>query len=237
MQNDSYQNRRKTMIPIRDGIPTRRTPVVTYLLIAANVIVFLWMFSLPESALESVVNNYAMIPAYFADGVSLKDILTIFTSMFMHAGLAHIGGNMIYLWIFGDNIEDRIGHFRYLMFYLVGGVVASLTHLFTNWGSELPTVGASGAIAAVLGAYLVLFPASRIATFIPLGYFSRLTVVPAAVVLGLWFVLQLFDGVLALGGADVGGVAVWAHIGGFVAGMVMVKLVPTEARQERALPW
>ena len=225
------------MIPIRDGIPTREPPVVNYLLIGANVLVFLWMFLMPEAALETVVNKYAMIPAHFVDGVTLADMTTIFTSMFMHAGLAHIGGNMIYLWIFGDNVEDRLGHSRYLMFYLVGGVVASLTHLFTNWGSDLPTVGASGAIAAVLGAYLVLFPASRIATFIPLGFFSRLTVLPAAVVLGLWFVLQLFDGVLALGGADVGGVAVWAHIGGFVAGMVMVKLMPIEERRERALTW
>jgi membrane associated rhomboid family serine protease len=219
------------MIPIRDEIPTRETPVVNYLLIAANVLVFLWMFLMPESALETMVNKYAMVPAHFADGVTLADIMTIFTSMFMHAGWAHIGGNMLYLWIFGDNVEDRLGHFRYLMFYLVGGVVASLTHLATNWGSELPTVGASGAIAAVLGAYLVLFPGSRIATFVPLGRFYRLTLVPAVVVLGFWFVLQLFEGVAALGTADVGGVAFWAHVGGFVAGMVMVRLMPTEARQ------
>jgi len=224
------------MIPVRDEIPTRRTPVVTYLLIAVNVVVFLWMFALPESTLEAVFYQYAMTPSHFADGVTLIDISTIFTSMFMHAGLAHIGGNMVYLWIFGDNVEDRLGRFGYLCFYLVGGVIAALTHLLTNWGSDIPTVGASGAISAVLGAYLVLFPASRIATFIPLGFFSRLTVVPAAVVLGLWFVMQLFDGVLALGGADVGGVAVWAHIGGFVAGMVMVKLIPTKPGS-KALAW
>jgi membrane associated rhomboid family serine protease len=225
------------MIPIRDGIPTRETPVVNYLLITANVLVFLWMLFLPETALETVVNKYAMVPAHFADGVTLADIMTIFTSMFMHAGWAHIAGNMLYLWIFGDNVEDRLGHGRYLVFYFVGGVVASLTHLATNWGSDLPTVGASGAIAAVLGAYLVLFPASRIATFIPLGLFSRLTVVPAAIVLGLWFVMQFFNGVLALGGADVGGVAVWAHIGGFVAGMIMVKLIPTERRLQGGVIW
>jgi membrane associated rhomboid family serine protease len=223
------------MIPIRDEIPTRETPVINYLLIAANILVFLWMLFLPESGLATFLYEFAMVPAHFADGVTLADMMTIFTSMFMHAGLAHIGGNMLYLWIFGDNVEDRIGHFRYLMFYLVGGVVASLTHLATNWGSELPTVGASGAIAAVLGAYLVCFPASRIATFVPLGRYYRLTLVPAAVILGFWFVLQLFEGVLALGGADVGGVAFWAHVGGFVAGMVMVKLMPTEVRRERAL--
>ncbi len=225
------------MIPIRDEIPTRETPVVNYLLIAANILVFVWMLFLPDSALEAFVNKYAMVPSHFADGVTLAAVMTIFTSMFMHAGWAHIGGNMLYLWIFGDNVEDRLGHGRYLVFYLVGGVVASLTHLATNWGSDLPTVGASGAIAAVLGAYLVLFPGSQVATFIPLGRFYRLTLVPAAVVLGLWFVLQLFEGVAALGGADVGGVAVWAHVGGFVAGMLMAKLMPTEDRRERALTW
>lgn len=225
------------MIPIRDGIPTRETPVVNYLLIAANVLVFLWMILVPDSALETLFNQYAMVPAHFANGIDLGDILTIFTSMFMHAGLAHIGGNMLYLWIFGDNVEDRLGHSRYLVFYLVGGVVASLTHLVTNWGSELPTVGASGAISAVLGAYLVLFPASRIATFIPLGFFSRLTVIPAAIVLGFWFILQFFEGVLSLGSPDVGGTAFWAHIGGFVAGIVMARLVASAKRTQRAITW
>ena len=184
------------MIPVRDEIQTRETPVVNYLLIAVNALVFVWMALMPESALNTFVNKYAMVPSHFADGVSLGDILTIFTSMFMHAGLAHIGGNMLYLWIFGDNVEDRLGHGRYLAFYLIGGVAADLTHLFTNWGSDLPTVGASGAIAAVLGAYIVFYPGSRIATFIPLGFNSlELTMVPAAIVLGLWFVYQLFEGV------------------------------------------
>jgi membrane associated rhomboid family serine protease len=225
------------MIPIKDGMPTRETPVVNYLLIAINVIVFLFMALAGPEIQEAIVAKYAMIPAHFADGVTLVDITTIFTSMFMHAGLAHIGGNMLYLLIFGDNVEDRLGHFRYLMFYLLGGVVASLTHLATNWGSEVPTVGASGAIAAVLGAYLVLFPASRIVTLIPLGRFSHLTTAPAFVFLGLWFVLQLFEGVMSIGGTDVSGVAFWAHVGGFVAGMVLVKLMPTEAKREKALAW
>ena len=225
------------MIPIRDEIPTRETPVVNYLLIAVNILVFVWMLFLPDSALETFVNKYAMVPAHFAYGVTLTAVMTIFTSMFMHAGLAHIGGNMLYLWIFGDNVEDRLGHGRYLAFYLVGGVAASLTHLVTNWGSDLPTVGASGAIAAVLGAYLLYYPGSRIATFIPLGYFYRLTLVPAAVVLGFWFVLQLFDGVAALGGADVGGVAVWAHVGGFIAGMLMAKLFTPARRAKSVVIW
>jgi membrane associated rhomboid family serine protease len=225
------------MIPVKDGISTRETPVVNYVLITINVIVYLFMALAGPEAQEAIVAKYAMVPTHFADGVTLADIMTIFTSMFMHAGLAHLGGNMLYLWIFGDNVEDRIGHFRYLMFYLVGGVVASLTHMVTNWGSELPTVGASGAIAAVLGAYLLLYPASRIVTLIPIGRFSHLTTAPAFVFLGLWFVLQLFEGMMSFGGADVAGVAFWAHVGGFVAGMVMVKLMPTEAKRERALAW
>jgi membrane associated rhomboid family serine protease len=228
------------MIPVRDGIPTRETPVVNYLLITVNVLVFLGMLLMSDTALEAFFYEHAMIPANFMDGlVDLGDVMDIFTSMFMHAGLAHIGGNMLYLWIFGDNVEDRLGHGRYLVFYLVGGLVADLAHFLTDPYSPIPTVGASGAISAVLGAYLVYFPGSRIATFIPLplGIFYKLTMLPAAVVLGFWFVFQLFDGVAALGGADVGGVAVWAHIGGFVAGMVMAKLFPTERRRKEAFAW
>ena len=215
------------MIPIRDDIPTREIPVVNYLLIAANVIVFIVMALASPATQEAIVARYAMVPAHFADGVALADIITIFTSMFMHAGIVHLG----------DNVEDRVGHLQYLIFYLVGGVVASLTHLATNWGSDIPTVGASGAIAAVLGAYLVLFPASQIATFVPLGKFYQLTKVPAAIVLGFWFIYQLFEGVMAFGGADVGGVAVWAHIGGFVAGMLMAKLIVPAKKPSEALTW
>jgi membrane associated rhomboid family serine protease len=194
--------------------------VVNYALIALNTLVFIYMWLLGPS-LDSFVSQHAMIPANIADGVSLDDILDVITSMFMHAGLAHLAGNMLYLWIFGDNVEDSLGHGRYLAFYLVGGVLASVAHILTNPISDIPTVGASGAIAAVLGAYLVLFPYSRINTFIPLGFFSQLTVLPASIVLGLWFVLQLFNSVLAFGGADVGSVAFVAHVGGFVAGLIM----------------
>jgi membrane associated rhomboid family serine protease len=225
------------MIPIRDEIPTREAPVVNYALIAINVIVYIVMALAGPETQEAIVARYAMVPAHFAGGPTLAVIMTLFTSMFMHAGTVHIAGNMLYLWIFGDNVEDRVGHARYLAFYLVGGVVASLTHIITNWGSEIPTVGASGAIAAVLGAYLVLFPGNRIVTAIPLGKFTHLTTVPAIIVLGLWFILQLFDGVMYLGGADVGGVAVWAHIGGFVAGVVMVKLFSLAPWRERAVTW
>jgi len=228
------------MIPVRDDIRTRETPVVNYLLITVNVLVFLLMFSMSDTSLDAFFNQHAMIPANYTDGsVSFGDVMDIFTSMFMHAGLAHIGGNMLYLWIFGDNVEDRMGHGRYLIFYLVGGLVADLAHFLIDPYSPIPTVGASGAISAVLGAYLVYFPGSQIATFVPLpfGRFYKMTMLPAAVVLGFWFVFQLFDGVAALGGADVGGVAVWAHIGGFVAGMVLAKLIPVARRTRQAYAW
>ncbi len=226
------------MIPIRDGIPTRRPPVVNYLLIIANILVFaaMWMAG---SAQDSLVYEFAMIPANFTDGsITVKDVLDIFTSMFMHAGIAHIAGNMLYLWIFGDNVEDTMGHFKYLIFYLVGGLVASLTHLATNPGSQIPTVGASGAIAAVLGAYLVLYPRSHIATFIPIGFFLRLAMLPASIVLVLWFVMQLFSGFLSLGGPDVGGTAFWAHIGGFIAGVLMgLMSKPKQRKANAAITW
>jgi len=224
------------MIPIRDSIPTRRVPIVNYALIGANLLVFLLMWLAgPEQ--ERLVYQFALIPVSFSNGIDLGDITDIFTSMFMHAGLAHIAGNMLYLWIFGDNVEDRLGSFKYLLFYLAGGLAASLTHLLFNPNSQIPTVGASGAIAAVLGAYLVMYPQSRIATFIPLGFFMRLAMVPASVVLGFWFILQLFNGFLSIGAADVGGVAFWAHIGGFVAGVVLAKLMPAPRPSASVITW
>ena len=224
------------MIPIRDQIPTRRVPVVNYLLIAINIVVFIlqWL-SGPNQ--DSIVYQFALIPAQLTANLSLANIGDIFTSMFMHAGLAHIGGNMLYLWIFGDNVEDSMGSGKYLLFYLVGGVVAALTQIFTNPGSQIPTVGASGAIAAVLGAYLVFYPQSKVLTIISLGYFMRLTAVPAIIVLGFWFILQFFNGVLSLGGPDVGGVAFWAHIGGFVAGVVLAKIFASQRKPEYAVRW
>jgi membrane associated rhomboid family serine protease len=224
------------MIPIRDQIPTRNVPIINYLLIIANVVVFLFQW-LAGPYEEALVYEFALIPYNLVSSVSIGDITDIFTSMFMHAGLAHIGGNMLYLWIFGDNVEDSMGRGQYFLFYLVGGLVASITHIITNPTSQIPTVGASGAIAAVLGAYLVLYPQSRVLTIIPLGFFIRMTMLPASIVLGLWFVLQFFSGVLSLGGPDVGGVAFWAHIGGFVAGVVMAKLFSKRRRKEYSVYW
>lgn len=224
------------MIPIRDQIPTRRVPYVNYILIAANIFVFVLQW-LAGANQEELVYQFALIPASFRDGFSLGNISDIFTSMFMHAGVAHLGGNMLYLWIFGDNVEDSMGHGKYLLFYLLGGLIASLAHIFTNPASQIPTVGASGAIAAVLGAYLILYPSSRVLTIIPLGFFLRMTMVPAAIVLGLWFVLQLFSGVLSMGGPDVGGVAFWAHIGGFVAGVILAKIFSKKRYKDTMVRW
>ncbi|MBN2257486.1 MAG: rhomboid family intramembrane serine protease [Anaerolineaceae bacterium] len=224
------------MIPIRDDIPARRVPVINYLLITLNILVFVFLF-LSGPAQEALVYEFALIPLNYSNGLELGDLTDIFTSMFMHAGLLHLVGNMLYLWIFGDNVEDTLGSIRYLAFYLVGGMVGSLSHFLTNPGSQLPTVGASGAIAAVLGAYLVLYPRARIATFIPIGFFLRLTMMPASIVLGLWFVLQLFSGVLSFGAADMGGTAFWAHIGGFVFGVLIGFLAKSMRRQESVITW
>ena len=223
------------MLPLRDENPTSRTPVVNYILIGLNILVFVFQVLLGSSQ-ESFVYQFALIPAQLTDGPGVGDVLDVFTSMFMHAGLAHIGGNMLYLWIFGDNVEDAMGSGRYLFFYLMGGIIASAAHILTNPGSQIPTVGASGAIAAVLGAYLILYPQSRVQTLIFLGYFIRMAMVPAVVVLGLWFVLQLFQGVLTLGAADVGGVAFWAHIGGFVAGLALAKLLAKRTSRYDEMP-
>jgi membrane associated rhomboid family serine protease len=208
------------MIPLKDNNPTRRTPIITYLLILINIIVYLFQMLLGSNN-ESFIYQFALIPADVTNMVSLGSIFNIFTSMFMHAGLAHIGGNMLYLWIFGDNVEDRMGPFKYLIFYIAGGVVASLAHIYTNPGSQIPTVGASGAIAAVLGAYLVLYPSQKVLTLIPLGFWLRMSMVPASIVLGLWFLLQFLQGIASLGTSDVGGIAFWAHIGGFVSGVAI----------------
>lgn len=211
------------MIPIRDRMQTHSFPVVNYALIALNVIVFIFQIMAGANQ-EAMIYEFALIPAEVTAGFDVGDVSDILTSMFMHGGLMHILGNMLYLWIFGDNVEDAMGKVKYLLFYLIGGFVASFAHILTNPNSVIPTVGASGAIAAVLGAYLVLYPQAKVDTFIPLGFYMRLTVLPAIVVLGLWFVLQLFSGVMSMGAADVGGVAFWAHIGGFVAGVVLGRI-------------
>jgi membrane associated rhomboid family serine protease len=224
------------MLPIRDEIRAHRFPFVNYTLIALNIIVFIFeLMAGPD--LEAALYEIALIPANVTAGFDLGDLKAIFTSMFLHAGLSHLLGNMLYLWIFGDNVEDRIGHFWYLVFYLAGGVVAAFAHVALNPNSVIPTVGASGAIAAVLGAYLILFPQVKVLTFVPIGFFLRLTLLPASLLLGFWFVLQLFNGLLTLGLADMGGTAFWAHIGGFVFGVLIGWLINKEHLGQPVKRW
>ncbi|TFG48445.1 MAG: rhomboid family intramembrane serine protease [Anaerolineales bacterium] len=224
------------MIPIRDDNPTHSVPIVTYLLILLNILVFVFQTLLGANN-ELFVYQFALIPADVTSILSLGSLFHIFTSMFMHAGLVHIGGNMLYLWIFGDNVEDRLGSGKYLIFYIIGGVVASIAHILTNPNSTIPTVGASGAIAAVLGAYLVLYPSQKVLTLIPLGFWMRMTLLPASLVLGVWFLFQFLQGLLSLGGPDVGGVAFWAHIGGFVTGIVLGQLLKKPEKDYPAYRW
>jgi membrane associated rhomboid family serine protease len=224
------------MLPIQDEIRAHRFPFVNYSLIALNIIVFI-LELMAGPNLETALYEIALIPANVTTGFDLGDLKAIFTSMFLHAGLSHLLGNMIYLWIFGDNVEDRIGHFWYLVFYLAGGIVAAFAHVALNPNSVIPTVGASGAIAAVLGAYLILFPQVKVLTFVPIGFFLRLTLLPASLLLGFWFVLQLFNGLLTLGLADMGGTAFWAHIGGFVFGVLVAWLINAKQLGEPINSW
>jgi membrane associated rhomboid family serine protease len=224
------------MLPIQDEIRAHRFPFVNYSLIALNIIVFI-LELMAGPNLETALYEIALIPANVTTGFDLGDLKAIFTSMFLHAGLSHLLGNMIYLWIFGDNVEDRIGHFWYLVFYLAGGIVAAFAHVALNPNSVIPTVGASGAIAAVLGAYLILFPQVKVLTFFPIGFFLLLTLLPASLLLGFWFVLQLFNGLLTLGLADMGGTAFWAHIGGFVFGVLVAWLINAKQLGEPINSW
>lgn len=215
------------MFPIRDRLPVYRFSVVTVMLITVNVIVFALQMLLlgagGERALQQAVYLFGVVPARVAaDPIAPATWLTFVTSMFMHGGFMHIFGNMLYLWIFGNNVEDVMGRFWFLVFYFLCGFAASVAQVVASWGSNIPGIGASGAIAGVLAAYLLFFPTARVDTLIFLGYFARIAAVPAVLVLGLWFVLQLFNGVLSLGmDAAMGGVAWFAHIGGFVAGLIL----------------
>ena len=215
------------MLPLKDLNPTRSRPYVTWLLIALNALVFMLELGLDSiGELDSFLFTYGLVPAAFTANPVSFELATVFTSMFLHGGVAHLLGNMLYLWIFGDNIEERLGHGRYLLFYLVGGVAAAAAQIAVDPQSPVPMVGASGAIAAVLGGYLLEYPHAKIRTLLILGYLIRFVHVPAVVVLGFWFLLQFFSGFMALSvTAAGGGVAYFAHIGGFVAGVVLIKLV------------
>jgi membrane associated rhomboid family serine protease len=216
------------VIPLRDENPTTITPVVTVALIVLNVLVYLYQVSLGPAD-ERFIASFAAVPAeWFRPGTVVGDpvvppSLTVLTSMFLHGGLMHLGGNMLYLWIFGNNIEDVMGHGRFILFYVLCGVAAMFGHAFTAPESTVPMIGASGAISGVLGAYLLLFPQVRVLVLIPLGFFTRMVYVPAVVALGFWIVMQVINGIFSWGGLG-GGVAWFAHIGGFAAGFALIKV-------------
>jgi membrane associated rhomboid family serine protease len=226
------------MFPIKDDQPSYSTPYVTWFLIALNILIFVFQSMLDRRSGELFAREFGMVPAHLAAFVAGSPqyplgaiVIPFFTSMFLHASWMHVLGNMWFLYIFGDNIEDYLGHFKYLVFYLLSGLFAMATQVAIYSHSNVPTVGASGAIAGVLGAYFILYPRARVLTW----FFVFIFYIPAWVMLGYWFVLQFFAGAATLStaqaGRDVGGVAVWAHVGGFVAGMVMIKLFPERARR------
>ena len=237
------------MIPLRDANPLRRTPVVTLAIIAACIIVFVYELSLMadggDAALARFVTEWGVVPAELVDALRSgafvsQEVGTLITSQFLHGSIVHISGNMLFLWIFGNNVEDTFGQLRFLAFYLIGGIVAALAQVAIDPGSTVPTIGASGAIAATLGAYLVLFPGARVTTAIFLVFFYQLIEVPAVVVLVFWFVIQLFSGIGSLGVSDAassGGVAFFAHIGGFVFGAAVGLLVRLGGGAKRPSGW
>lgn len=208
------------MIPLKDHNPRSTPPVVTVVIILANVVAF---YSEIRYGFDPVITRFGAVPSDILHGLRLE---TLFTSMFLHGGFMHIAGNMLYLWIFGDNIEHYLGHSRFLVFYLLCGLLATLGHILLGCTSHVPLVGASGAISGVLGAYLVKYPKAKVVVLIPIIWFLTVRTIPAFFVLGFWFLLQLLYG---LGSLDTqgGGVAFWAHVGGFVAGMALVLVFPT----------
>jgi membrane associated rhomboid family serine protease len=216
------------MIPLRVDILRTRTAICNIVLIALNLLAFLYELSLSPKAGTALVYAFGLIPSHeqllysrHVFGI-VQMLLPIMTSMFLHAGWLHLLGNMLFLWVFGGSVEDALGHFQYLIFYFICGIGAALAHIAFNWGSRIPTVGASGAISGVMGAFIILFPRSRVTTLIPalLLFFS--VRIPAVLLLGYWFFIQLFSGVASVALINQGGVAWWAHVGGFLLGAILV---------------
>ncbi len=249
----AFQGKLARMIPLHDDNPTRRFPVVTVGIIALCVLAFLWQMSLGERRGEAIVFALGFIPALFFEGVSLPANLaivpkeaTLFTSMFLHGDLLHLGGNMLYLWIFGNNVEDAMGRVRFVVFYLLCGIAAAFAQGLSDPASQIPMIGASGAISGVLGAYLLLHPYAKVLTLLPLGFIITTVQIPAVFVLGFYIVIQFISAALTPMGQE-GGVAWWAHIGGFAAGIALIPLfrdrdVPLLAPARRAptpapTPW
>jgi membrane associated rhomboid family serine protease len=220
------------MFPIQDTVQARNLPLATWGIILLNGVVFLYELALPPEQIDWLVTVFGMIPARL--GTEPGAFWTLFTCMFLHSGWVHIIGNMWTLYIFGDNVEDRMGPVRYVAFYLLCGLAAGLTHYVTDPTSWMPTLGASGAIAGVLGAYFVLFPTARVITLIPVFFIPFIVEIPAVFYLGIWFLSQLFSGTLSIvSGPYYGGIAWWAHVGGFVAGIALLPLFKKSKRQQR----
>ena len=210
-------------MPIRDHNPSNKFPFITITLIALNLYVF--YLQLTASSIEGFIYQYALVPASI-DFKNFDSLYPFITALFLHGGFIHLGSNMLFLWVFGDNIEATLGHIKFLVFYLFAGIIASFTQYLLLTGSDIPQIGASGAIAGVLGAYLILFPKARIDVLIPLGLFPIVTAVPAYLMLLYWFVTQLFSGGASVvaGVAGGGGIAWFAHIGGFLAGVISIRI-------------
>ena len=214
------------MIPFKDDNPTNTFPFVTITLIILNTIVFIQQITSPLSP-KDIVFAYGVIPhslLTFKTTQTIHPALTLFSSMFMHGGLLHLGSNMLFLWIFGNNIEDRLGHLRFIVFYLLCGIVAAYSHALAEQSSMVPMIGASGAVSGILGAYMVLFPRAKVHTLIFLGIFIQVVKLPAIFVIGLWIVIQFLNGILSKGVAGQSGVAWFAHIGGFLFGVIIIKI-------------
>ena len=232
------------MIPLRDDQPRFSTPYVTYFLIALNSVIFLFEAALTPESFKTLLYQFGMISANITGYLSgagtlglVAVLLPALTSMFLHGSWMHVIGNMWFLWIFGDNIEDHLGHFKYLVFYLASGIGAAVAQVILNPHSRVPTVGASGAIAGVLGAYFVLYPRARVLIWFPIMFLFYL---PAWVTLGYWFAMQFLSGAatsMAASSDTTGGVAFWAHVGGFVAGIVLIKILPERPRRYRYGTW
>jgi len=226
------------MIPLKDSNVRRTFPFITLGLIAINVIVFIHQVSLGPRAEQAFVMTYGMVPAHLEaalqpdSNLSLSDaFIPLLTSMFLHGGWLHIIGNMWFLWIFGDNVEDELGHFQYLIFYLICGLGSGIAQLMFSWGSRVPAIGASGAISGVLGAYMIFFPGTQVLTLVPLLIFFFTVRLPAIVFIGVWFVFQFLSGVGSVQSGQSGGVAWWAHVGGFLLGILLVKSIMQPAKR------
>lgn len=214
------------MIPFKDDNPTHTFPFVTIGLIVANVLAFMWELATPMEG-ERIAFLYGAIPhniITFESTQPVSPLVSVFTAMFLHGGFLHVAGNMLYLWIFGDNIEDALGPVRFLMFYLFSGVAAAYGYALTDAQSVIPMIGASGAISGVLGAYILLFPRTRVYTLLFFGFFWQVVRIPAVIIIGFWIVLQVISGLLNAGSLQHGGVAWFAHVGGFLAGLLTIKL-------------